>query len=497
MTPPANDQNADAKPDTAQRAAPPHHPEVLRLSNELGLEPGDLDILMQLAREAAANPKNPPPPDHPELLRIAKKRGLETSDTDLLMQAADDANSCVKSYDRREQTRREAKWVTTARLILVNQDPWPDPVETADLLRSLTAAIEAHVALPPGAPLLTALWAMHTHALDAFSLTPRLVISSRGPATGKTTLLSVLAHLTPRAIKICAASPQAITRYLPYRPTMLIDDAGNLMNAHRELRMFIRSGGNRLEGFFLNPRRGYSQSSKCELFGAAAIAAEGMPPRVAGGRSIHIPLRRAAPDIRLARLDHASIERLTQLHRMMVRWAQDRLPSLSAAEAAAPRTDDGYWTPLLLIAADAGPEWERQARAVMQIARAASASDLELLLGDIRALIGEYRENRLGLRSPDGKRLTDYDRMRSADLARLLANLDGQPWCESGKGGRPITPHGLAKLLAEAGVRPSQLWFQTCDQNGARHGFNDRGYMLAQLEDAIARYLPDAMQEAA
>ena len=74
---------------------------------------------------------------------------------------------------------------------------WPDPVSTADLLPQLVAAIHRHVVISDDAALTTALWIMHCHALDAFETSPRLIIASGEPASGKSTLLDLLGQMVP------------------------------------------------------------------------------------------------------------------------------------------------------------------------------------------------------------------------------------------------------------------------------------------------------------
>src|SRR5215469_7577604 len=53
-------------------------------------------------------------------------------------------------------------------------DLWPEPVDTAAILGEALSVIRAHVSIPEHEALVTALWALHTHALDAFEITPRL-----------------------------------------------------------------------------------------------------------------------------------------------------------------------------------------------------------------------------------------------------------------------------------------------------------------------------------
>src|SRR5690242_15650216 len=49
------------------------------------------------------------------------------------------------------------------------------------------------------------------------------------------------------------------------------------------------------------------------------------------------------------------------------------------------------------------------------------------------------------------------DRLKSADLAAALSDLEGRPWAEHGAKRGPLTKHGMATLLAPFGIRPQTI----------------------------------------
>lgn len=75
------------------------------------------------------------------------------------------------------------------------------------------------------------------------------------------------------------------------------------------------------------------------------------------------------------------------------------------------------------------------------------------------------------------------DRLATTDLIGELVKIEGRPWPEWNKGGKPITPRGLAKLLKPFGIRPKV----------ERVG-NDtfRGYEGHAFDDACSRYFQDS-----
>jgi hypothetical protein len=52
-------------------------------------------------------------------------------------------------------------------------EPWHEPVDGAELLDEICAAIGRHVVLPRNSAFTLALWALHTHCFDCFGISPR------------------------------------------------------------------------------------------------------------------------------------------------------------------------------------------------------------------------------------------------------------------------------------------------------------------------------------
>ncbi len=365
-------------------------------------------------------------------------------------------------------------------------EEWPEPVTAAALLPELIAAIRRHVAMPESLALITALWCMHTHALNAFDISPRLVITSAEPGCGKTTLLRLLSLLVARPLEICAASPRAILNSLEHTPTLLIDDGATLLRSS-EIATAIRHGRQRNACMLRDAR---FELLNLPLFTAAALALHGRIVPALARRSIEIRLAYFAPSDSVLRLRDEHLAPLEQFRRMLARWAGDEVDNLRQAEGVRALAEDENWTPLLTIAASAGAQWEMQARDALEQIRGQAPTLLQLLLSDVRKIIDGLAAGKFALHGPDGAPIVDTDRIRSADLVRLLAEMDGQPWREWGRAGQPITTHALARLLAEAGIRPSTMHFRAFAAGGAGSYFTDRGYLVSHFAVAFAHYLP-------
>ncbi len=358
--------------------------------------------------------------------------------------------------------RQEVEWEGGDSIRYFVPELWPEPVDTAAIIDEALAVIRSHVSIPDREALVVALWALHTHALDAFDVTPRLLITSAQPRSGKTSMLTALTCLVARPLDLCAGNTKGILECLGYHPTLLIDDAPDLL---RSAAAIIRNGRQRIGAKLVSysSQMGLGTTS---LFTPIAAAVEGKAPPVFSGRSIEMRIERL-PRGQVFRRQTTYDPNLDKLPRKLARWAEERTGFLRDREWPQHAEQDDNWLPLIAIAADAGPEWEAKARAAMDHIRVQSGpTPLEMLLADIRTV------------------MTD-DRIRSADLAKLLAELEERPWGEWGKTGRPITTHKIASLLAQVNVRPRTLRFHT--ENGS--GFNDKGYLYAQFATAFESYL--------
>lgn len=360
-----------------------------------------------------------------------------------------------------------------------------EPIPTREILPALIAGIRRHVAMPDHAALLAALWVLHTHVFAAFSTSPRLIIRSAHPACGKSLLLSVLSFLVPQPLMICGGTQRALLERLSFVPTLLIDDSALALH-NRTIATILRSGRQRTGPGILTTHQDRTQT--VGLFTPAALTIDGKTPPLLAGRAIELRMIPAKPDDVIEPLHDGNLDALLAVRSMAVDWATEHSTDLHDANNTRPLASDDIWTPLLLIAADAGEEWESKARELVARSRAETGLPLHLLLGDIRELLQQVRSGDIAIHGPNGASRSDNDRIRSGDLARLLAGLEGQPWNEWGRTASAITTHGLAVLLADANVRPCSLRFNWLDQGGQAKSTAEKGYMFAHLEDAIARY---------
>ncbi len=356
-------------------------------------------------------------------------------------------------------------------LTLPEPQPWPDPVDGAKLLQDLATTIRRHVVMSDHSADATALWVVHTYLLDALHITPRLAITSPEKQCGKTTLIDVLTPLVWRPLSIANATASPIFRAIEIQqPTLLIDEADTFLGENEELRGILNSG-HRRGGSVLRTVGEDFEPRQFSTYSACAIAMIGRLPGTLADRSVAIELSRrlASEAVEPFRVDRT--EHLGQLASKAARWAADSLDLLRAADPVMPpgvfnRAADN-WRALLAIADAAGGEWPQRSRRALEATRAEAEDDSirVQLLTDIKAAFAQR----------------NVDRLSSGDLVEDLVAIEGRPWAEWKKSGKPLSQTGLARLLKPLKIAPDSI------RVGGR---TPKGYYIAQFEDAFRRYLP-------
>lgn len=364
-------------------------------------------------------------------------------------------------------------------LDLPEPEPWPQSVNGALLLEETVTAIRQYVVFTEAQAIATALWAIFTHAFDAFDFSPRLAITSAEKRSGKTRLVEVLERVVDKPLFVSGISPAALLRVIEQRaPCMLLDEIDTMMKGDAELREALRglinSGFDRAAARFVKnvptPGGGYEAqafSTWCPML----LAGIGKLPDTVADRSIPIGLERKPSAHKVKPLRAGDGNELRDIGRKIARWVADNLDALRDARPESPtqlhdRAAD-TWSPLFAIADLAGGIWSERARAAA-IELSGDGEDTMsegiLLLADLRDLFAKKPSDVLFTREI---------------LAALNAD-ETRPWPEY-KHGKPLTDRQLAALLKPYKVKPKTV------RRGAE---TEKGYRLEWLSGPFAAYLP-------
>ena len=317
-----------------------------------------------------------------------------------------------------------------------------------------------------------ALWIVHSYLIKRFMISPKLSIRSAVKGCGKSTLLDVLSHLVFRALVTGSITRAALFRIIDmWHPTLLIDEVDSFVGDDEELRGMLNNS-HRYDGAVVRTVGDEHEPRRFSIYAAVALAGIGGLVDTLADRSVTNDLQRRRPSEPIAQLRIGRMEHLHTMRRRIARWVTDHEERIAARDPKMPagiyNREADNWHVLLAVADEAGGEWPERARKAAEQAHIAGAGDdaswLELLLGDIRTIRKGKTE------------------MPSADLVKALVALEGRPWAEMGKTGKPLTQNKLARMLKPLGIAPQNI--RVGDKVA-------KGYAFRHFEDAFSRYLPD------
>ena len=359
-----------------------------------------------------------------------------------------------------------------------------------EVLDDVAAFVARYNAFPSEhcAPML-ALWYAHTHAAEHFYVTPRLILDSAEPGSGKTRVLEVAQFLVAAPEMTISATTAALFRMVGDGPiTILFDEVDAIFNTknggnYEDLRALLNAGYKR--SATVSRCVGDARAMKVERFPVYAPAAlagiAGHMPTTITTRAITVHMRRRAPEETVAPFREQSVEReAAPLRNQLAAWIDTVTTRLADACPVMPNgvTDRAaeIWEPLLAIADEAGDHWPDTARAactnfVLDAASRDSGSLGVRLLADLREL---YTAR-------------DTDRLTTTQILEALNAMEDAPWGELG--GRPLDNRRLSRMLGRYGVESKNI-----RQPG---GNVVKGYRLEDgLTDAFRRYLTPAATSA-
>jgi hypothetical protein len=360
-----------------------------------------------------------------------------------------------------------------------------------EILDEITAFITRFSVFPHEhcAPTL-ALWYAHTHAVEHFYVTPRLILDSAEPGSGKTRVLEVAQHLVRAPEMTISATPAALFRLVSMGPiTILFDEVDAIFNpkngGNEDLRGLLNAGYKR--SATIARCVGDAKNMKVERFPVYAPAAlagiAGNMPSTITTRAITIHMRRRRHDEPLEPFRERHVaQQARPLREHLMTWINSITPQLAETQPTMPNgvTDRAaeIWEPLLTLADTAGHHWPTTARSachhfVLEAGLHTTSLGIQLL-ADLRDIFTR----------------ADTGRLRTTDILTTLTTLDEAPWGHLDDTGKPLDARRLAKELQPYGVKP--ITFEAGGVSGKGYVTHRTTGRQAQtgLSDAWSRYLP-------
>lgn len=362
-----------------------------------------------------------------------------------------------------------------------------NPITGSEILDDIDDFLRRFVVFPDSeySSVAVVLFAAHTHGVESFYVTPRLILDSAEPESGKTRVLELLALLCRNPKMTFNTTVAALYRRLQDGMlTVLLDEADAIWSAKagpqaEELRAFVNSGYKR--GATVDRCVGDGAKIKVvefPVFAPVAIAGiAGNMPATVTTRGITIHMRRRAPGEHVEPYEEQDVKpEADQLRAQLSQWIEDISAELQAARPVMPPgvadRKAEIWRALIAIADAAGGDWPKRARAACEHFALGTASNTSFgirLLADIKTILG------------------GNDRMPTVQLLEKLCELEEAPW--GNLRGKPLDARGLASHLRKYEVTPAT--FDVLDGTGK----TAKGYTTYPtkgnigLADAWTRYL--------
>ena len=366
------------------------------------------------------------------------------------------------------------------------------PVDGAQLLDDVHAFIDRYVRFPnEHCAVAVTLWAAHTWAVSSFYVTPRLVLDSPEPGSGKTRVLELLALLCRSAKLTLSTTTAALYRRIAAAevpPTVLQDEADAVFGRNttpqtEDLRALFNAGYKR--GATVDRCEGDSKNMKVRefpVFAPVALAGlAGKMPATITTRSVTIHMRRRAPGetVDPFRERDAAVD-TAPLRDRLEAWAEQNGALLADARPPMPAgvhdRPAEVWEALLAVADAAGGQWPDLARAACRHFVLGAGDDHALSLGvrllrDVRQVFG----NRTA--------------MWSAEVIANLVADEESPW--RNLWGKELDQLRLAQEMGRYDVK---------SKNVKLDGRVAKGYRVEGpdgLAQAWSRYLPAPSRDSA
>jgi putative DNA primase/helicase len=351
-----------------------------------------------------------------------------------------------------------------AREIPEDLEPWPDPVNTAELLAEIETKFRRYVVASDAIVTVSVLYGPFTYIVEIATHAPKLIYTFPDKDAGKSTALHVQRRIVQRAYPAVEVTGAVLYRIIDrLKPTLCLDEADSLFKRRTVLAHIINeswsNSGTKI------PRTGpHGEILEFDPYGPQVIAMKKLNMAdTTLSRSIICRIWPKLPSERVEEFTYQDDDEFKVIRRKLLRWAVGNAVTLSAAKPVFPlgfnnriRTN---WKMLLAIADLAGGKWPKRMR------KAALALETE------RDEASEGIRLFAGLRDVWGRQ----EKRPSADLCAALATHPSGEWADF-RGKDPISPHQLAAILRDYGIRPI---------HGNKFGF----YRRSQFEDAWARLL--------
>ena len=375
---------------------------------------------------------------------------------------------------------------TTTQLSVPEDPPFVGPIpQLSTVLEEIREQIRRFMAITEEQLTTVVLWIAAAHLIHITNLDlqlfPKLAIQSKDPASGKTTLLSLIWNCLPRAKLWTFPTGAYLVRALEQaRFSLCLDELQYAED--RNLLRVINSSQHKPMAYvplLVPDHKGAYIPHEYFVWALMALARLGQFSTAQQSRSIVIWMMPKLRGEKRERLRRPIVPELAQCRQQLAAWA-DSLEEWTEPEipTALLNRDVDNWVPLLFVAQQADGEWPDLAiKAVEEVMKTERLPTLtERLLASIWRCFQPYAD----VNPVDGF-------LASKELVARLVGDEEEDWDKINVGGKPITFQWLRERLANLLEPPGTQSTYPVDANGVRR--HERGFSFIQFERAFARFL--------
>lgn len=346
-----------------------------------------------------------------------------------------------------------------------------------------------------------ALWAVHCHLAAETYTTPRLIITSPMPGSGKTTVLEHLERLVPNPVQMASVSSSAlIPRLIAAQPSvLLIDEAEKALSQNRpgiEDVLGVLNSGYKIGGtrpVLVPSKEDGWRAENLPTFAPVAMAGNAPDlPEDTMQRSIVVTMFPASE----GDVDESDWELIDtdarELGRTIAAWADSIRENVRRTRPDVPTGCIGRikerWLPLKRIAVFAGGTWPERVDRMIRHNLEEIARDREEGLSTMPIHVHLLRDMH-ELFSETGE---DFLATQNNMLPRLIARHP-ERWSAASAFGRDLTVQRLGRMLVKNfAIRSSK---DAADHRGYHRASFVRAWRAIGLDDASGRFTEGVPQE--
>ena len=343
-----------------------------------------------------------------------------------------------------------------------------------------------------------ALWAVHTHLADECYTTPRILITSPLPGSGKTTVLEHLERLVPNPVQMSSVSSSAlIPRIIAAQPSvLLIDEAEKALSPNKPgiedvlgvLNSGYKSGGSR-PVLVPSDEHGWTARS---LPTFAPVAMAGNAPQLPEDtlqRCVVVTMFPAAE----GDVEESDWEVLDagarDLGEAVAEWADSIRDDVRVTRPPVPRGCVGRikerWLPLARVAAFAGGTWPARVDRMIENNLDEISRDREEGLSGMPIHLHLLRD----VHEAFGRAGTQF--VPTRQLIADLIERHPERWSHASSFGRDLTAQRLGRMLVtNFKIRSGK---DQSDTRGYSRGDFVRAWRAVGMEDRPSSTVPDTL----